>query len=364
MITLTAKINLIENANITISGAETEMLGNNISSTLNSIVNKNNIKAKNPFILSRSKISEGTTLQNSVDYFIRNQEIHSNSITISGANIDHFTIAFDTVNNRHPKSITVDKVTYYDDDSIYTISNLSPSDSHTIYINDWNDPNYPIVITGIYVGVNIEIDYSVLKNLNVQHKESAYNDKPSYGIISNAGSMSFSDENGEIKDYAQKKLLKSDLNVEVWLNDTVNKNTQKIGSYKTSTWDYDDANRMVDLRLKDDLEEWQDIQVNGFVYDVRNPYAVLPNKSMADLYKWLQSEDELGQLRTPSKYNMLSFEELDETTQKRLTNTIIEYPMLEDGTLWQQWNKVCQTCGLYIYKNYQGRTVCKYYGES
>ena len=104
-------------------------------------------------------------------------------------------------------------------------------------------------------------------------------------------------------------------------------------------------------------EEWQDIFVKGFNYDPRKPFAVLKNGSMENLYNWLQD-------RTPTKYSMKEFSSLDQKTRDILTNTRIEYPLLKDGTLWEQWNKLCQVCGLYIYKDRTGNTICSYtYGS-
>jgi hypothetical protein len=58
------------------------------------------------------------------------------------------------------------------------------------------------------------------------------------------------------------------------------------------------------------------------------------------------------------------FYQLDTQTQEILKNTKIIYPLLEASTLWQQWNKLCQVCGLYIYKNGKGNIVCSYiYGS-
>jgi hypothetical protein len=74
---------------------------------------------------------------------------------------------------------------------------------------------------------------------------------------------------------------------------------------------------------------------------------------MKNLYEWLEG-------KTPSKYNMLKFTGLDSQTRMRLVNTLIEYPLLKSGTLWEQWTKLCQVCGFYIYKNNKGETVCSY----
>ena len=68
--------------------------------------------------------------------------------------------------------------------------------------------------------------------------------------------------------------------------------------------------------------------------------------------------------KTPNKYQMLPFRELDEKTQLILQETTIQYKILKDGSLWEQWRKLCEVCALYIYKNREGKTVCTYtYGS-
>ena len=120
---------------------------------------------------------------------------------------------------------------------------------------------------------------------------------------------------------------------------------------KTKEWDYDNNSRTVNVSIGDDLEEWQNIPIAGFQYDPENETSVLQNKSAADLYKWLYE-------RTPSSYKMYNYDELDVATKNVLETTFFEYPLLKDGSLWLQWSKLCEVCGLYIYKTKTGRTAC------
>lgn len=371
MITLTARINLISGDNGTLSLVSTEPTGNNISSRIANVVGDKR-QTKNPFILDASKLGEGATFSSGVDYFIGNQQSSASGVfasaytlQINSANpITSLTIAFDTQNKRHPNSIKVDGVDYIDDDAIFTVVGLESSTSHTVVINNWNAPRFPLVISGIYVKISIDIDQRNLISLESGITYRADNKLPSYGIISNSGNIEFNDLDGEVRDYAEQMILTSDLKVVITLNNTLAKTHEEVGVFETRDWDYDNDNRSVSVSLKDDLEEWQDIQVKGFGYDPRNAYKVLTNGTMEDLYKWLQEKDETGNYRTPEKYQMLSFEQLDTTTRNILTNTKLQYPLLENGTLWAQWQKLCQVCGLYIYKDNSGNTVCRYtYGS-
>lgn len=361
MITLTATIELISNNGGDLSSVDTNLSGNNISGDISKILGVKT-KPSNPFIIGASRIGDGSKFSSGVDYFISKSRSNSKGefetaceITInSSKNISNLTISFDTENGRHPNSIKIDGVDYIDDDSIFTITNLSDSSKHTIIIDNWNTPNYPLVITGIYVALSVNINKRNLISFERSISYRADNKLPSYGIISNTGKIDFKDIDGEIRDYAEQMILTSDLEVSVSLYNTLNQKSEQIGAFETREWDYDSDNRNVSVSLKDNLEEWQDIWVDGFDYDPRNPYAVLDNGTMADLYKWLWKNV------TPSKYQMLSFDRLDENTRTILNNTRIKYPLLKNGTLWSQWQKLCKVCGLYIYKNNNGETVCIY----
>lgn len=365
MITLTAKLSLTGDSNGTLSNATSNLSKNNVSSDLSAILGVEEQNA-NPFIIGASKVGDKSTFASeNCGVFIGNQFAQRNqlaqgntfansySITLSGSNIDLFTIAFDIINKRYPNSIIVDKTPYECDGAIVSIDTKNKSDSHTIEISNWNANGYPLVISGIYLGEKINIDNSNLISLSTSIFDRSDYKLPSYGIISNVGDLEFNDNKGKVLYYAENLLLTSDLKVVVKLNNTITHKSEQVAVMETGTWTYDNDNKSVSVTLKDDLEEWQDIQVKGFGYDPRNPNAVLTNKSMEDLYKWLQNES-----RTPSKYNMLAFDELDSNTKSVLSKTIISYPLLENGTLWEQWNKLCEVCGLYIYKNNKGETVC------
>jgi hypothetical protein len=175
---------------------------------------------------------------------------------------------------------------------------------------------------------------------------------PSYGIISNKGNLEFNDTTNRFLGYAQLGVLDKGAPVEIYLNNTLSERaTTTIDSLETDEWDYNNDNKVVSVSLKDDLEEWQDINVNGIGYD--------PRKTESKPFSWLY--DYLWEITNPI-YPMLSLEELDEKTRNILKSTHIQYPLLESGNLWQQWTKLCQACQLHIYKNNNGVVVCRYNG--
>ena len=241
MITLTAKIDLISGNNGTLSevtridGTPISGWGNNISSSIPLGSKKT---AKSPFIIGGSILDGSSTFSDGVDYFIGNQLSLGDgnfyfyyNIVVKGKNITSLTIAFDEQNRKHPKKIEIDGVDYADDDAIFTVT-LPSANEHTIRIDNWNAPNSPLVITGIYVDVSLDIDYRSIVGLERSIFDRADYKKPSYGIVSNGGNLEFVDKDGEIADYAEQLLLKSDLGVFVYLNNTLSKTQEKIAEFK------------------------------------------------------------------------------------------------------------------------------------
>ena len=360
MITLTAKINLLSGNNKALSLASTNLSGNNISSKLSDIVGVKK-QGSNPFIIGASKLGDGSTFSDGVDYFIGDQLSDKNGyfetpydIVINcPTTLTAFEISFDKINNRHPAKIFVDGKEYINDDAVFTVSVLS-GDTHRITIDNWNSPKYPLVITGIYVEVSIDIDRRNLISISRSIFDRSDLKLPSWGIISNTGNIEFNDTDGEIRDYAEQLILQSGLKCEIKLKNTlVDGASETIGLFETDEWDYDNDNRVVSVSIKDDLEEWQDISVEEISYD--------PRKIESKPFKWLY--EHLWAITTANNnYTMLAFDELDTDTQGVLQNTYIQYPLLESGSLWESWQKLCEVCQLHIYKDNNGVVVCRYNG--
>lgn len=361
MITLTAKIELLKSGigngeNGTLSGVSmspSTLSGNNASAEIGAIMGFKS-PIKKPFVFGKSVLGGGDKYYGQLDYFMGGQLSDENgdfansyTITVSGSDINAITLAFDDLNGAYPKSIIVDEKPIVDDDPFWTVG-LATLDEHTITISNWNKPNSPLIISGIYIDLTIDIDRKNIQSLECSIFDRADISLPSYGIISNTGSIAFNDIDGEVRDYAEQQILKSGLNVTIALNNTLTKASQTVAVLKTADWDYDSYNRAVTVSLKDDLEEWQEINVPTVEYVP----TISTSKSAEWFYRYLHE-------KTPSKFNMLSFESLDSATKAILSGITIQYPFLESDTLWNEWQKLCTLCKLYIYKNSVGNTICK-----
>lgn len=175
---------------------------------------------------------------------------------------------------------------------------------------------------------------------------------PSFGIISNQGSIEFVDPHGVIEQYADNLLLIGGLRCEIFLTNTLVENaTELIATVETDEWQYDSDNKTCTVSIKDDLEEWQDISVDEISYDPRNPEA----KSFAFLYEHLWEI-------TSKNYKMQRIDELDSETFYILSKTYMMFPLINKSDLWQQWTKLCEACQMHIYKDNSGLIKCCYNG--
>ncbi len=359
MIKITATINIGENGG-TLNTVTSSQAGINVSSTLNEVIGKNE-QIQRPFILGRSRLGGGDCFTKKANFYIGRIASDSNGnfssnyvIEVSGSDITLLTITFNKQKGEYPRSILIDGESYYDDDPTWTIP-LTSADTHTITISNWNKPNSPFVISSVYTNLSIELDDTNLLDFERTIMDRSDVKRPSFGIISNTGSLSFIDKDGEVKDYIAQQIISSQNVISAYLVNTETNAREQIAYFNTEQWSYNNSQSLVNVSLKDDLEEWQDINVPAVEY---TPTVSTP-KTAEWFYKYLWQFMQDSGLQ---KYKMLSFDELDSETKAVLSSTTIQYPLLESASLWAQWDKLCQLCFLHIYKRNDGRTVCKYSG--
>ena len=341
--------------------------GTNVSASIGSVVSMHK-SGSNPFIFGASKLNNGEVFSSEEDYYIGKQLSNSETGAFTTPYVLTFDvkykenvsvspscrIIFDTYYNAYSKNITVDLYrngSFLDTSSAitnsspYFIFNLGYEISVTtsdviefrVTMSDWSIPGYPLRIQGIYTGLSIYGDRRNLLSISAPIKDRSDNEQPSYGIISNAGTLSLVDGTREIKEYARLGLLTSDLDVQLWLEDTQSKKKQSLGKFKTEKWSYDNINFEVTVEFKDDLEKLQNYTYNGTALK-SNSFNFL------QIYNLLKEKIE----ETEDSY---SFGELDISTSYVLSEISCLYPYLESGSFWEQLTKLCNIAGIHIYKN-------------
>ena len=187
---------------------------------------------------------------------------------------------------------------------------------------------------GETIDEKVKFDRRNLLDLKAEMMSRSDIQLPVSGIMSNVGSISFKDTTLRFANFANAGLLKDGIKTEIFLNNTLSKQRSLVGTYYTADWQYDNENKTVSVSLKDDLEEWQDIQVEEMkLSGLLNSY---------DYYEYLK-------LKTPSKFIFKS--------QPLSAFYLCYFPYLEKGSLWSQWKKFCEVTQSCIYKNEKNEVI-------
>lgn len=340
MITLTALISITDESRGSLSNA-TGNGGNNVSASLSDVVNDKKHGGK-VFVLGASKLGSNDEYADAVPYYMGSVPSDENgdfstdySITISGANIVGFNILFDDTNKQFPRTLIVDGVESANSNAIFTIDDLVSANSHTVVISNWNTPNFPLKIQGIYITVDLYVGGANLVEIRRKIADRSTAESPCWGIIANSGSLSFTDIDDELKTYAERQLLTSGIDVLITLKNTlVEEKFEVVGDFTTDKWNYDNDSKKVSVSLKDDLVDWQSIQVPS--------YILQDEKTALELYEYLKEITE---------QNGWEFAPIDSDTYDILSSVVCPFPYMQSGSLWNEWQKLCEVCALYIYKN-------------
>lgn len=204
-------------------------------------------------------------------------------------------------------------------------------------------------------GAEIVIDKRNLHSLEQSIVDRGNIALPSWGIISNGGRIVFSDfistdDSGQefwaIKQLAETHKLVGGLETVIFLNDTLANTSYAFKNYITDTWDYDSNSREVSVSLTDGLQEWQDTVVDVLPFRATTPQNVDGEYIYTHWYG-----------KTPSKFKMKDFANLDENTKTALAKFSAALFISEDTNLWSAWATFCEAVQARIYRNNKGETI-------
>lgn len=185
---------------------------------------------------------------------------------------------------------------------------------------------------GETVDVEQIFDQRNLLSIESEVKDRSDIEQPSFGIISNGGSLSFNDSSSRFLEYANAGLLTEGIEIKIFLENTLTKSKKQVGLYYTTDWEYDNGNRSVSVSFKDNLEDLQ----NKMVLTKK---TVVPNNMYAILQDLLQEN-----------LNIVSNFRFTEAAMSSLERTKCEYPILEEKkALWYHIDQICNICGLQMY---------------
>lgn len=164
--------------------------------------------------------------------------------------------------------------------------------------------------------------------------------KPSYGIISNEGSLDLIDTDGEIfRLYKERNSRLRNSTIRVYISNDLTNFSENIGTFYSVDWSYDEYEKKSTISFRDDIIKWQDVEIDAVK-------EIEAEKSAFEIYEYAKS-------KTPTTFSF----SLDENTEKYLKSYKIVFPFIDEGTLWSLWDKICQACALHIYKNKSNKVV-------
>ena len=286
-----------------------------------------------PFIIGVSKISDGSRYLNEYDGYLSKTLTDNNgncdfTIAISGSNIDHFTIHFDNIVNEYATEIIIDDEKFVNDDTYFFVK-VANQQNHSIKFTKWNKPNSNIRFTAITLGLNLSFNqFNGLLSFVRGSQNMQDNTTPSYGAISQYGSVKIADYTGEINELEELNLLTSGIKIKLYMDNEL------VGDYLFDTFEKENKTTY-NIQLNDEIINWNDILVDE--------QKLQENKTAYDLYLFLK--------------NLYSadYEDLSNEMILYLQSILIKYFYLESGTLFEQWNKFCDITQILICKKQNGK---------
>lgn len=178
---------------------------------------------------------------------------------------------------------------------------------------------------------------------------------PTWGVISNGGSIKFLDRDNAIKNKASAITTSYKPKIYVSLYNTVTKANQQIGEYFVEDWDYDINSIEVSARLTDGLQEMQDVTIAPLVYNLSRENDDIFNTAYY-AYEYLQSQ------AFAKGFNLIALDNLDfdSATLEHLTKIEIPFLAIEQTNLWRALDDFGKAFQCHFYKNSQGTIVCVY----
>lgn len=353
MIHLSAKIKLVSGNEI--DGLSINYQNTPTSSNIESVVNTA-VATSNAMFLGVSTLNNLHQMKSKVDYYVGNAYTNYGYLIEFDTPVESLSIIFDNTNGGHPTTIYVNynqsngKYTPIEVKSTYVrISDLGFNISN-IYIHNynWNIQNSPVIIEGFFSGIEREYGINELMNTNYSIYDRQRNEKISFGIISNNGSIEIEPKSSEIEALSSFNAIETNNTIEFYINNTLYKARQKIGDFTTTTYTYKNSNRLLNISFEDGLTSLQDITISTIYYDLLAPKS----------WTALEFLDKLWE----DGYIIFERAPLDSDTQEKLSKTNIPYAYLKEGNVWDTLNKICYLCQLHIFVNKEGKLTIKYNG--
>lgn len=333
----------------TIDYAYSNIDSNNVSTSLLELADKYADK-KDIFLLGVDKFSNAKGFaSNNENYYIGREFSTQDcvfeseyNIFIETNNADWVVIYFDTVGNGYPPEI------YMSDKKVVVQSPvvIVPRGVDTITIDRWNKPNSPLIIRGIRTFFSVREN---IKEVDFSGQDRQDISLPSWGICANSGNISLIDRLGF---FSQAYTAQTPMSAKVFLGN------QQIATFNVTIENVDEK-KVVKMKLSDKVLAWQQQDFPRFLNQVipSNGTGAKTMSEMLDIINIYASP-------TVKKEESHYYEGVDnESTQNMLENIRVSVPqIIEEGSVWSAFVKLCESTGCYIYTDEYGQPKIYYDG--
>lgn len=354
MINYSAEINIIDTDG-EVSAVNVNAPENNVSSGV-SISNNDIDQGKKIFLLG-DDTNDGTPLNGEYSYTdadgypgFMSTGLATGTLTVvittnTTTEVAHFY--FDRYFNQYPQTITYNGETYENAEPIFSLALDMTQTSHTVTMSNWTHPERPYMVCTINAALRMIFDRSNLMTFNFTRSEIADNEQLSYGIVANTGEMTVKDKNAKLRLLAAQNLLLPDQDIKIYLESTDSESKaaikDTIATMHSERWSYNSTEYQATISLYDPIQELQSHNVSRNLSEPTTAY---------ELYQFLYE-----------KTVALGFNVNFYSDSIGILNDIqIQYPYIEECTLWEAWNKLANLARLHIYTDADGSIIVRYYG--
>lgn len=162
---------------------------------------------------------------------------------------------------------------------------------------------------------------------------------PDWGIISmNTGTL---ETKGKLPDEIYDIDVIADAKVEISLNSSEYGMHKVLGTYSIEQSSYDIYQDKTTITLITRLTDWQNVVIPDFPVNIQ-----MPRVTALAFVEYLQS-------KTPSNYEYVP---IDIDLRQYLSSIQLLYHIIS-GNLWEQWQKLCDIIGVYVYLDADSKVV-------
>lgn len=198
----------------------------------------------------------------------------------------------------------------------------------------------------------INLDYRSVKTIDIKRVDRQDLTAPSYGIISNGGSATIIDSNGNLIAKVIDKKIIAGTKLNLFIKNQKTSYVKSCGIFNITNINYDSDNKTLNFDFSDGLILWQEI-----VFPKKNIDSDPKQESVNMKYVYEYIVDKIKSLDTKKE-----FADLDDMTSSHLQNINVPCFYIDEKSVWNVFNSFAIASQTHIYLRDDGLISVKYNG--